>query len=336
MRRDHLAFLVCPACGGDLEFVNVQAEDAAGIATGQLRCVGCGVVYPIVRHVPRFVPEQNYASGFGYQWTIHADTQYDSHTGVPLSETRFFEETKWPRHLEGQVVLEVGSGSGRFTVHAAGTGAMVISMDYSRAVDVNWTANGSNSNVLILQGDVYRMPFRPGTFDHVCCLGVLQHTPDVHAAFRALTQAVRPGGHLAVDVYRKPRGIKRLLATKYWVRPLTRRIPPERLYRLTSWYVRHMWPLARVIGRIPRLGKKLNWALLVADYRGVYPLSEEHLEGWAVLDTFDMLAPAYDNPQTLEVVKDWFQSSGFTDIEVHYGYNGIEGRGRMGPRHPAQ
>jgi hypothetical protein len=72
----------------------------------------------------------------------------------------------------------------------------------------------------------------------------------------------------------------------------------------------------------------LNWRLLVADYRGVFDLPDDLLREWAILDTFDMLSPRYDFPQTQDTLKAWFAQAGMTDVEVHYGYNGIEGRGR--------
>ena len=66
-------------------------------------------------------------------------------------------------------MLEVGSGAGRFTEQAASTGAFVVSMDYSAAVDANYQSNGTKPNVLIVQGDVYQMPFRRSSFDKLFC-----------------------------------------------------------------------------------------------------------------------------------------------------------------------
>ena len=57
------------------------------------------------------------------------------------------------------MILEVGSGSGRFTEQAAKTGATIISCDYSYAVEANFASNGKNDNVLIVQADLYHMPF---------------------------------------------------------------------------------------------------------------------------------------------------------------------------------
>jgi hypothetical protein len=49
---------------------------------------------------------------------------------------------------------------------------------------------------------------------------------------------------------------------------------------------------------------------------------------WAVLDTFDMYAPAHDHPQTLRTVRQWYGDAGFVDVHVGYGPNGVVGRGR--------
>ncbi len=328
MLTTHLTLLVCPVCKGEITIACAVSERAGRIIEGALRCGACAAEYPIRGGVPRFVPTANYATGFGFQWNTHARTQYDSHNGTTISATRFFGQTRWPRRLDGECVLEVGSGSGRFTEQAASTGATVVSLEYSSAVDANYASNGERDNVMIVQGDLYAMPLREGTFDRVVCIGVLQHTPDVARSFAVLPTYLRPGGQLAIDVYRRPRGIRRLFNTKYMVRPLTRRVPPERLYRLTSRYVHTMWPVARLLARVPVLGRRLNWMLLIGDYQGVLPLTDAELREWAVLDTYDMLAPAYDTPQDLETVRAWFATAGLEEVDVHIGYNGIEGRGR--------
>jgi ubiquinone/menaquinone biosynthesis C-methylase UbiE/uncharacterized protein YbaR (Trm112 family) len=332
VRTEHLQHLACPECKGRLNLLPGHVLSGESVETGRLECDGCRRQYPIERHIPRFVPLENYAAGFGLEWTRHSRTQYDSYTGVKISETRFFKETKWPTKMPGERLLEVGSGSGRFTECAAATGAMVVSVDYSVAVEANYASNGTKPNVLIVQGDIYKLPVRDEYFDKVLCIGVLQHTPDPARAFMELPRYLKPGGRLTVDVYKKKNSIRgylgRLVSTKYIVRPLTRRMAPEKLYRRVEAYINFMWPIARVINRIPKIGRWLNWRLLVADYRGVFPLPEHLLKEWAILDTFDMLSPRYDYPQTIETVREWFEKAGLEEVEVQYGYNGIEGRGR--------
>jgi uncharacterized protein YbaR (Trm112 family)/SAM-dependent methyltransferase len=334
MRETDLQYLTCPACRSDLTIAEVAGKANGQLETGLLTCEACGARFPIVGGVPRFVPLENYASTFGLEWTVHARTQYDRYTGLTLSRDRFFNETGWERDLGGQTILEVGSGAGRFTDPAASTGAFVVSLDYSYAVDANYQMNGERENVLIVQGDVYSMPVRTDRFDKVFCFGMLQHTPRVRDAFLALPPHLRDGGQLVVDVYKKTITTT-LLATKYWVRPLTRHMEPARLYRLTQRWVDLMWPFCSVIGTIPRIGRALNWRLLVADYRGL-GLHGDVLREWAYLDTFDMLSPRYDEPQTSDTVRRWFRDAGLIDTEVRNGANGITGKGtkpaRIGAR----
>src|SRR6202167_5140236 len=203
MHLEHLNLLVCPICHGSLNCLRVDAStDSGPILEGRLSCAACSREYPIIAGVPRFVPLENYASGFGLEWTKHARTQYDSHSGIPASEQRFFSQTRWPRDMHGEIILEVGSGSGRFTEQAARTGATVVSFDYSYAVDANYASNGTRRNVLIVQADVFAMPFRAATFDRLFCFGMLQHTPSPRRAFRALPRVLRPGGALCADIYK--------------------------------------------------------------------------------------------------------------------------------------
>jgi SAM-dependent methyltransferase len=325
MYEDHVRYLACPVCGGDLSIRDAARGDDDRVQTGLLVCHPCRKTFPILQGVPRFVPAENYAASFGWQWNRHRQTQYDSHTGTKISETRFFEETRWPRNLQGRTVLEVGSGAGRFTEQALKTGALVVSLDYSSAVDANYASHGIDRNVLIVQGDIYAMPFKGFSFDKVFCFGVLQHTPAVKEAFLSLTKFLKAGGNLAIDVYAV--NWKLFFKSYYLWRPLTRRMPHEHLYALIRQYVRVMWPLVSLIGRLPG-GRLINRSLFsIADYRGKVPLSDDLLKEWAILDTFDTFSPRYDKPQFLSTVRRWFVEAGLTDIDVRFGYNGIEGRG---------
>jgi ubiquinone/menaquinone biosynthesis C-methylase UbiE len=296
------------------------------LTDGELACVACSKKYPVVGGVPRFVPRENYASGFGLEWTKHARTQYDSQSGIPVSEQRFFGQTLWPRDLTGETILEVGSGSGRFTEQAANTGATVVSLDYSYAVDANFASNGSRRNVLIVQGDVFAMPFRPHTFDRLFCFGVLQHTPNPSLAFAALPHVLKQGGTLCADIY-KATLFRTLFQTKYWVRPFTRRLNPERLYSRVKAWVDFMWPLAGWIRKLPK-GYAINWRLLVADY-SFLGLQGETLKEWAYLDTFDMLAPRYDRPARIKKFKRWAQDANLEDVVAEYTPHGVVLRGRV-------
>ena len=325
MHLHHLPLLICPTCQASLRVAQTQSQEGQRLLEGTLQCTSCPRQYPVRGAVPRFVPAENYSSSFGYQWILHARTQYDSFTQIPISRQRLFQETRWPEKLNGQTVLEVGSGSGRFTEVLATTEATIVSLDFSLAVEANAKSNAAKPNVLIVQGSVYELPFQKKSFDRVLCLGVLQHTPDPYRSFQALVEALRPGGDLAIDVYRW-RWIN-WLWPRYWLRTLTKHLPSAFLYTACARYIEWVWPLTRWLHRLPQ-GRKLNRFILVPDFRDIYPLSEELLKQWAILDTFDNLSPTYDQPQRLSTVQRWFRDHRLEPSEVHYGINGIEGRGR--------
>jgi len=320
MNLEHLRLLACPACRGELRCTQSTQGPDNTLIDGILACTTCNQEFPVIGGVPRFVPRENYASGFGLEWTRHARTQYDSYCGLPLSQQRFFAQTHWPQDLSGELILEVGSGSGRFTEQAANTGATVVSLDYSYAVDANYASNGARANVLIVQADVFAMPFRPATFDRVFCFGTLQHTPDPARAFATLPRVLRAGGTLCADIY-KATVFRALLHTKYYVRPFTRRMNPDRLYSVVCAWVNLMWPLASLIRRLPK-GYAINWRLLVADY-SFLGLEGEMLKEWSYLDTFDMLAPRYDRPARIGTVRRWAREANLEAVATEYTAHGI-------------
>lgn len=302
MHLEHLEILACPDCFASLRSIRMDKAQGNKLIDGALACIACGKTYPVLGGVPRFVPRENYASSFGLEWTKHARTQYDSYSGTRASEQRFFGQTHWEHDLGGELVLEVGSGSGRFTEQVANTGATVVSLDYSYAVDANFASNGARSNVLIIQADVFAMPFRPGTFDRLFCFGMLQHTSNPSRAFQALPRVLKSRGALCTDIY-KASLLRTVFNTKYWIRPFTHNMDPDRLYASVIAWVDFMWPLASLIRKLPK-GYVINWRLLIADW-STLGIRGDILKEWSYLDTFDMLAPRYDKPVRLGTLRQW-------------------------------
>lgn len=325
MNEKHIKFLVCPKTHESLRLTAAIHGDNGVLESGKLCAVESGYEYPIVSGIPRFVPSENYAESFGFQWTTHNNTQYDEESGQSISKDRFLHETKWAGDLSGQTVLEAGCGSGRFTPHALETGAVVVSLDYSNAVEANYDRNGNDDKLLIVQADILQMPFLPDMFDKIYCFGVLQHTPDPKRAFQQLVRVLKPGGRLASDVYRKVWHYKFHALT--WFRPFAKGRDPEDLYAWTKKYVDLFWPLSNYF-RKGRIRQKI-FSRFVADRSDQLSGADDStLREWAYLDTFDWFAPAYHLPQSLKTFRQWHEEAKLDEIEVHYGYNGIEGRGK--------
>jgi len=315
----------CTNCDNtNLTLANTHVESIdQEIVGGLLKCKNCSASYPVKGGIPIFVLEENYTNSFGYQWNIHRKTQLDSNIGLPISRNRLFGVTGWPENMEGEVILEAGSGAGRFTEVLLGTGAEIYSFDFSSAVEANWTNNGYCSNLNLFQGDIFNIPLRRALFDKVICLGVIQHTPDPEKAFQKLTQFVKTEGELVIDVYKK--GFMSLLQWKYLLRPLTKRMDKNRLYKMVSSLVPLLLPLLIFLrGTFGRVGARL---LPIVEYSNL-GLPHELNKEWAILDTFDMYSPAHDHPQYFNTVKRWFDEAGFVDVIVKDGPNGVVGKGR--------
>ncbi len=77
-----------------------------------------------------------------------------------------------------------------------------------------------------------------------------------------------------------------------------------------------MLKTSQILGRIPLAGKLLKRIVPVADYTGVLPLDKRQLQEWALMDTFDMLAPKYDNPQNAITIKSWMEKAGLEQVDV--------------------
>ena len=314
----------CPDDGGEL----LLGPDA-------YRC-SAGHVFPIVSGIPRFVRSDPYAESFGRQWNRFRATQLDSHTGIAISEERVLRSLGLagpssggiPR-LRGQTVLEVGCGAGRFTEILLKHGAMVASVDLSSAVEANAANFPPGPEHCVAQADVRALPFAPGQFDGVFCLGVLQHTPDPEESIAALYEQVRAGGWLAIDHY--------AISPSSWTwlgvhaaRQVVKRLPLERRLPTVERIVDRLLPVHAAAARRGRgPAQLLSRVSPVLSYYHVYPqLSDELQREWAVLDTHDALTDTYKHHRTPGEIRSYLHELGLSNIVVRKAGNGIEARGR--------
>ncbi len=290
-----------------------------------------GATYPIVKGIPRFVERENYAVAFGNQWNRFPRTQLDSVTKLPLSEDRLARCLgESLEALRGKTVLEAGSGAGRFTEILLKYGAVVHSFDYSDAVEANAQNNGASDRLLLVQGDIRRIPFARSAYDYVICLGVLQHTPSPEASLESLWTMVKPGGRLVIDHYRWR--LRFVLPTPFGsaesaYRLVTLRLPEQARGRFVEVVTRFWFPIhwkfrnSRFAQRLIRRFSPVHFY-----YPDIALAGKAEFLEWALLDTHDAQTDVFKHLRSKIAIERFLSNLGGQNIFTHLGGNGIEAR----------
>jgi len=312
MKEDLLQILREPDTGAALELAVSESRDGE-FWGGKLRSVATGKEYPIRAGIPRFVPTDDYTTSFGLQWNRFSQVQLDSVNRGRYSHRRFAQEVGWTENqLNDQWVLDGGCGSGRFAEIAAELGGRIIAFDYSSAVDAAAFNLRAHRNVHYVQGDLLHPPIEARSLPFAYSIGVLHHTPDPGAALASLLDLLRPGAAFAVTIYGKRWYTP--LFSKYLVRPVTRRMPPELLLRAVEISMPVLFPLTSMLFRAPVVGRVAQFAIPVANYVDKTDFTPAQRYQEAILDTFDMLAPAFDLPMTPAQVESALKKVGIHDF----------------------
>lgn len=101
--------------------------------------------------------------------------------------------------LAGRQALDVGCGGGLVSEGMARRGARVIGIDLARGPLEVARLHALESGIEIdyrLQSAADLAAERPGSFDVVTCLEMLEHVPRPSGIVEALATLVRPGGHV--------------------------------------------------------------------------------------------------------------------------------------------
>ncbi len=208
-----LDVLACPGCGG-----------AIAEAGATLRCAACGRSF----RAPDGIPDLRSELDAGAE-RLRAFYSASPFPGYPPRDTYSALRARagrgeLPRLLDEAIapdarVLEMGCGTGQLSLYLAIGDRFVVGADLTRA-SLDLAASAARrygvERARFVETDLRRPGLRPGAFDAVVCTGVLHHTPDPAASFRAVARLARPGGFVVLGLYnayaRLPHRLRRAVA----------------------------------------------------------------------------------------------------------------------------
>jgi len=330
--------LVCPQCQGELTLESPTGTQDK-ITAGSFQCARCPAQFPIRNGIPRFVPDEAYLASFGFEWKQWRRTQFDN-VSRQFSEASFTVSTgTQPEALKGKLVLDAGCGAGRFMDVVARSGAEVVGVDFSLAIEVAQENLGHLPNCHFIQADLLHSPLRSEAFDFAFSIGVLHHTPNTHEAFRQVLRTLKPGGEIAIWVY----PLRRLTETfEYFPNAVNETLASDVQYRIPDRGQKFAKTFARPFDWITETSSYLERAFTTRlPVRWIYALSHLAIPlyylyqiplfyplrlvtkiamhpdpEWRVLDTFDWYSPRYQWKHTYAEVRAWFEAAGLLEVRL--------------------
>jgi SAM-dependent methyltransferase/uncharacterized protein YbaR (Trm112 family) len=182
---------VACACGGP-EKVLLRNE------TTVLVCPCCGVAYPV--HADDGYLDLVPRTSVG-EVTLYADHDFHEHLDVvdtPLLLSARLKADMARRMLRlapGETVLDLGCGAGKLALYAGSRGARPAGLDVAP-----FFLPRASRDVLLVLGDLRRLPFRKGAFPRAYSLDVLEHLdePGVREVLLEARRTVGASGRLFV------------------------------------------------------------------------------------------------------------------------------------------
>jgi len=207
-------------------------------------------------------------------------------------ETEWRSDWKWERvasrlNLEGQRVLDIGSGNGYFGLRMLGAGARyVVGIDPTLVFVMQWLAcrhfSGEIPNYVLPLG-IEELPDAPAEWDTVFSMGVLYHRKNPLGHLERIHSLLKKGGTLVLETLVLPEGREECLL-----------VPRDRYARMRN--VRGVPGIVRLLAWIKQAG---FGPAEEADITPTTPL-EQRSTDWMRFESLEQALDPLDQTLTVE------------------------------------
>ena len=142
--------------------------------------------------------DQNTVSSFGEEWSKF---NYFDENEIKNIGDEYFDIVDFSEFNEESVALDVGCGTGRWSIYLSSKFSNIYAMDPSKAIYAAANLTKDISEIQLIKASAENIPFEDNTFDLVISLGVLHHIPDTQKALNSVVNKVKKGGQCLIYLY---------------------------------------------------------------------------------------------------------------------------------------
>jgi len=321
LNKQILEDLACPQCGQTLILSEAKESLPNSVWNGMLVCQSCKNEYSVRDGVPYFAEQlreqEQTAKTFGFEWEGFWKGLFDKSDvfGLKFDDTAsYFLRSVGLSvlDLKGMKILDAGTGSGRIPISIQHMGCQVYAVDIHKSLGLIAKRMDNETSVNVFQADLFNLPFKNEYFDVVWSSGVLMATPDAPKAFQSIASKVKANGRLFVSVYGKDlqhyRVFRHLLPFAHYFPPLLNYIISAIL--AVALYV--VFNSILFVVRSFNSQKRSHYRILRFGINNIEYKSYSSV----LLNLFDQLHPKFQTEHSVDEVKWWFKSNGFSEIVV--------------------
>jgi len=142
--------------------------------------------------------DQVTVDSFGEEWSKF---NYFDEKEIENIGNEYFDIVDFSKFNEHSTVLDVGCGTGRWSIYLSSKFSNVYAMDPSKAIYAAANLTKDISGIHLIKASAENIPFEDNTFDLVISLGVLHHIPDTQKALNSVVKKVKKGGQCLIYLY---------------------------------------------------------------------------------------------------------------------------------------